>query len=231
MRDKCLQRRKPTCPPLFCKVVTPLLQQWQSNSAAALPITGSFSAFSYGFFFLTLFHLSFFPPLLFLFVSWLAECVTRLLCCVVFDSSLGAELSLTRLLSPTIFLKSVSINIIIPCSRRHWMRWMFYCNVQQNTPHRSEKVSLPDRNFSFYRNAFVRSVSSVEVFCFPSCLRFCALGKVPSPCLIKVIERVLLLVKHLLLTLNGNRPRCAGEFALSDGAVVISGKQVFRGSC
>lgn len=90
---------------------------------------------------------------LFLFVSWLTEWVSRRLCCVVFDSSLGAELSLIRLLGPTVFLKSVSINIIMLCSRHHWI---FYCNVLQNitTPppaqSHTEKVSPSDGNFSFW---------------------------------------------------------------------------------
>lgn len=170
----------------FCRVVTPLLQRWHSRSAAALPISGSFSAFSYYFFYFSLFHLSFFPISLFLFVSWLTEWVSRWLCCVVFDSSLGAKLSLTQLLGPTVFLKSVSINIIMACSRRHWI---FYCNVQQNiTPTLNatqRKSHCLTETFYFDWKVFVRSVLSVEVFVFLLCFLFCALGKVLGPRLIK----------------------------------------------
>lgn len=172
----------------FCLVVTLPLQRWHSRSAAALPITGSLSAFSYYYFF----HFSpficlfFFPLSLFLFVSWLTEWVSRRLCCVVFDSSLGAELSLTQLLGPTVFLKSVSINIIMEYSRRHWI---FYCNVQQNiTPTLNgtqRKSYCLTETFYFDWKVFVRSVSSVEVFVFLLCFPFCALGKVLGPRLIK----------------------------------------------
>lgn len=128
----------------------------------------------------------FFPLSLFLFVSWLTEWVSRRLCCVVFDSSLGAKLSLTQLLGPTVFLKSVSINIIMACSRRHWI---FYCNVQQNiTPTLNatqRKSYCVTETFYFDWKVFVRSVSSVEVFVFLLCFPFCALGKVLGPRLIK----------------------------------------------
>lgn len=99
------------------------------------------------FFHSSLFHPSSLPLLYFcLSPGWL-KWVSRRSCCLVFDSSLGAKLSLRRLLGPTVFLKSVSINIIMACSRRHWI---FYCNVQQNitpTLGATQKVSLPDRNF------------------------------------------------------------------------------------
>lgn len=138
------------------------------------------------FFYFSLFHLSFFPPSLFLFVSWLTEWVSRRLCCVVFDSSLGAKLSLMQLLGPTVFLKSVSINIIMAYSLRHWI---FYCNVQQNiTPTLNttqRKSYCLTETFYFDWKVFVRSVSSVEVFVFLLCFPFCALGKVRGPCLIK----------------------------------------------
>ena len=128
----------------------------------------------------------FFPLSLFLFVSWLTEWVSRRLCCVVFDSSLGAKLSLTQLLGPTVFLKSVSINIIMACSRHHWI---FYCNVQQNiTPTLNatqRKSYCLTETFYFDWKVFVRSVSSVEVFVFLLCFPFCALGKVLGPRLIK----------------------------------------------
>lgn len=148
----------------------------------------SSSAFSYYFFHFSLFHLSFPPPprSLFLFVSWLTEWVSRRLCCVVFDSSLGAKLSLIQLLGPTVFLKSVSINIIMAYSRHHWI---FYCNVQQNiTPTLNttqRKSYCLTETFYFDWKVFVRSVSSVEVSVFLLCFPFCALGKVLGPRLIK----------------------------------------------
>lgn len=128
----------------------------------------------------------FFLLSLFLFVSWLTEWVNCRLCCVVFDSSLGAKLSLTQLLGPTVFLKSVSINIIMAYSRHHWI---FYCNVQQNiTPTLNDtqrKSNCLTETFYFDWKVFVRSVSCVEVFVFLLCFPFCALGKVLGPRLIK----------------------------------------------
>lgn len=119
--------------PVFCCwIVTPLLHQWNSRSAAALPIIGSFSAFSYCCYFFFISVCSVFLLLYFClspgWFEWASEWVSRL-CCVLFDSSLGAKLSLMQLLGPTVFLKSVSINIIMACSRHHWI---FYCNVEQN---------------------------------------------------------------------------------------------------
>lgn len=138
------------------------------------------------FFYFSLFHLSFFFLLYFcLSPGWL-EWVSRRLCCVVSDSSLGARLSLMQLLGPTVFLKSVSINIIMACSRHHWI---FYCNVQQNiTPTLSatqRKSYCLTETFYFDWKVFVRSFSSVELFVFLLCFPFCALGKVRGPCLIK----------------------------------------------
>lgn len=119
---------------------------------------------SLGVFFICLFSLSL---SLFLFVSWLTEWVSRRLCCVVFDSSLGAELSLMQLLGPTVFLKSVSINIIMLCSRHHWI---FYCNVPQNitptlnaTQRKSHRLT---ETFYFDWKVFVRSVLSLQVLVF-----------------------------------------------------------------
>lgn len=189
-KGKSLQNRGSTFPaPRFRCVVTPLLQQWHSRSAAALPITGSLSAFSLLFFLFQSVSSFFFPLPLFLFVSWLTEWVSRRLCCVVFDSSLGAKLSLTQLLGPTVFLKSVSINIIMAYSRRHWI---FYCNVQQNiTPTLNatqRKSSCLTETFYFDWKVFVWSVSSVKVFVFLLCFPFCALGKVLGLCLIKCLK-------------------------------------------
>lgn len=179
-KGKCFLHRESTfVSPHFCWVVTPLLQRWHSRSAAALPITGSSSAFSLSFFSFQSVSSVSFPLSLFLFVSWLTEWVSRWLCCVVFDSSLGAKLSLKQLLGPTDFLKSVSINIIMAYSRRHWI---FYCNVQQNitpTLNTSQRKSYClTETFYFDWKVFVRSVSSLEVFVFLLCFSFCALGKV-----------------------------------------------------
>lgn len=168
----------------------------------------------------------FFPLSIFLFVSWLTERVSRWLCCVVFDSSLGAKLSLTQLLGPTVFLKSVSINIIMAYSRRHWI---FYCNVQQNiTPTliaTQRKSYCLTETFYFDWKVFVRSVSSVEVFVFLLCFPFLCFRKSARPPFDKVTEGILFLVRHLLLTLSRNRPRCtACRCVVFDSAVVISGK-------
>lgn len=183
------QRIHFSLPHVRCWIVTPLLHQWHSRSAAALPITGSFSAFSYYYyyFFISVCFICLFFFLLYFCLSpgWL-EWVSRRLCCVVFDSSLGAKLSLTQLLGRTVFLKSVSINIIMACSRHHWI---FYCNVQQNiTPTLNatqRKSYCLTETFYFDWKVFVRSVSSVEVFVFLLCFLFCALGKVRGPRLIK----------------------------------------------
>lgn len=170
--------------PRFCWVITPcysgdtLVLLLHCLSLGASPLSPII--------FFSLFHLPFFLLSLFLFVSWLTEWVSRRLCYVVFDSSLGAKLSLTQLLGPTVFLKSVSINIIMAYSRRHWI---FYCNVQQNiTPTLNDtqrKSNCLTETFYFDWKVFVRSVSCVEVFVFLLCFPFCALGKVLGPRLIK----------------------------------------------
>lgn len=198
-------------PSAGCWIVTPLLHQWHSYSAAALPITWSFAAFSYYyyFFYSSLFHLSSFLLLYFcLSPGWL-KWVSRRLCCVVFDSSLGAKLSLTQLLGPTVFLKSVSINIIMACSRHHWI---FYCNVQQNiTPTLSatQKVLLSDRNFLFWLKGLWEVCFIRRSFCVFVVFSFLCFRKSARPPFDKATEGILFLVRHLLLTLSRNRPRCA----------------------
>lgn len=125
---------------------------------------------------------------LFLFVSWLTEWGSRRLCCVVFDSSLGAKLSLIRLLGPTVFLKSVSINIIMLCSRHHWI---FYCNVLQNIT--TPPPSKPHReSLTIWQKLFILTERSLwglfylwKFLCFCCVFLSCALGKVLGPCLIK----------------------------------------------
>lgn len=182
-----LHRQSTFATPRFCWVFTPPLQRWHSLSVAALYHWELLGFLLLLFFLFHSVSSVFFPPLsLFLFVSWLTEWVSRQLCCVVFDSSLGAKLSLTQLLGPTVFLKSVSINIIMAYSRCHWI---FYCNVQQNiTPTLNatqRKSYCLTETFYFDWKVFVRSVSSVEVFLFLLCFPFCVLWKVLGPRLIK----------------------------------------------
>lgn len=71
----------------------------------------------------------------------------------------------------------------------------------------------------------MRSLSSVEVLVFFCCVfRFVLQEKCKAP-FDKVTEGILFLVRHLLLTLSRNRPRCAVcRCAVFDSAVVISGK-------
>lgn len=161
------------------------------------------------FFYSSLFHLSSFLLLYFcLSPGWL-KWVSRRLCCVVFDSSLGAKLSLTQLLGPTVFLKSVSINIIMACSRHHWI---FYCNVQQNiTPTLSatQKVLLSDRNFLFWLKGLWEVCFIRRSFCVFVVFSFLCFRKSARPPFDKATEGILFLVRHLLLTLSRNRPRCA----------------------
>lgn len=92
-----------------------------------------------------------------------------------------------QLLGPTVFLKSVSINIITLCSRHHWI---FYCNVPQNiTPTLNatqKKVVLSDRNFLFWLKGLCEVCFICGSFCvFLLCFLFWALGKVLGPFLIK----------------------------------------------
>lgn len=161
------------------------------------------------FFYSSLFHLSSFLLLYFcLSPGWL-KWVSRRLCCVVFDSSQGAKLSLTQLLGPTVFLKSVSINIIMACSRHHWI---FYCNVQQNiTPTLSatQKVLLSDRNFLFWLKGLWEVCFICWSFCVFVVFSFLCFRKSARPLFDKATEGILFLVRHLLLTLSRNRPRCA----------------------
>lgn len=148
--------------------VTPSLCRCTPNHMALL----SFLLLLLLFFYSSLFHLSSFPLLYFcLSPGWL-KWVSRRSCCVVFDSSLGAKLSLTRLLGPTVFLKSVSINIIMACSRHHWI---FYCNVQQNitpTLGATQKVSLSDRNFLILTERSLRGLFHPQKFLCFCCVFF-----------------------------------------------------------
>lgn len=114
----------PVLPPVSVEIVPPV-RPVTPSFCCCTPNHGELLCFL-----LLLFFMSFCFILLFYFClspRWLAWVSCRL-CCVVFDSSLGAWLSLTQLRGPTVFLKSVSINIITACSRHHWI---FYCNVQQ----------------------------------------------------------------------------------------------------
>lgn len=183
------QRIHFSLPHVCCWIVTPLLHQWHSFCCCTPNHWELLSLLLYYYYFFLFQSVSsvFFSLLLYFCLSpgWL-EWVSRRLCCVVFDSSLGAKLSLTQLLGRTVFLKSVSINIIMACSRHHWI---FYCNVQQNiTPTLNatqRKSYCLTETFYFDWKVFVRSVSSVEVFVFLLCFLFCALGKVRGPRLIK----------------------------------------------
>lgn len=113
-----------------------------------------------------------------------------------------------QLLGPTVFLKSVSINIIMLCSRHHWI---FYCNVPQNitptlnaTQRKSHRLT---ETFYFDWKVFVRSVLSLQVLVFLLCFPFLCFRKSARPLFDKVTEGILFLVRHLLLTLSRNRPR------------------------
>lgn len=161
----------------------PQLHQWRPRLAAALtPNHWELLCFLLLLFFdVILFHPSFL--LLFYFClspHWL-EWVSCRLCCVVFDSSLGARLSLAQLRGPTVFLKSVSINIIIACSRHHWI---FYCNVQQNvTPTQRKCYRLTET--SFWLKGLCEVCFICGSFCVSVVLSFCAVGKVRGLRLIK----------------------------------------------
>lgn len=153
-------------PHVCCWIVITQLHKWHSFCCCA-PNHWELLAFFYYFFISVCFICSFFLLLYFcLSPGWL-EWVSRWLCCVVFDSNLGAKLSLMQLLGPTIFLKSVSINIIMVCSRHHWI---FYCNIEQNiTPHslsHRESLIVWQKLFIFDWKVLVRSVASAEVFVF-----------------------------------------------------------------
>lgn len=80
----------------------------------------------------------------------------------------GSQAVTQQLRGPPVFLKSGSINIIIACSRHHWI---FYCNVQQNVPpHRGSVTAWQKLHFDW--KLFVSSASSVQVFVFLLCFRF-----------------------------------------------------------
>lgn len=139
-----------------------------------------------------------------------------------------------QLLGPTVFLKSVSINIITLCSRHHWI---FYCNVPQNiTPTLNatqKKVLLSDRNFLFWLKGFCEVCFICGSFCvFFVVFSLLSFRKSARPLFDKVTEGILFLVGHLLLTLSRNRTRYAAHRSASfKPAAVISRKKCVLRVC
>lgn len=73
-----------------------------------------------------LFH----PSFLLLFYFCLSPGWLQWVSCRLWQQS-GSQAVTQQLRAAAVLLKSLSINIIIACSRHHWI---FYCNVQQNVP-------------------------------------------------------------------------------------------------